>query len=392
MGGTGTVRVRTLVVGGGQAGLSVGYHLRERGLPFLILEAHPRIGDSWRTRWDSLRLFTPARFDGLAGMPFPAPPSSFPTKDEMAAYLEAYAARFEMPVRTGFKVERLSRHGDRYILESGEERFESENVVVAMATYQRPRVPDCAKDLAPAVVQLHSSEYRNLAQLREGGVLVVGAGNSGAEIALEVARGGHQTWMSGRNVGQIPFRIGGLAARLFLARLVLRVVFHRVLTVDTPIGRKVRPTLVSRGGPLIRVKSGDLAALRVERVPRLAGVSGGLPVLEGGNVLPVANVIWCTGFHPGFSWIDLPIFGPDGEPRHHRGVVANEPGLYFVGLHFLYAMSSTMIHGVGRDAEHVARTIAARARAPRAVEEHRPAKVESIGPADFPSHLGGRMD
>src|SRR6266568_961521 len=346
MHGTGTERVQTLVVGGGQAGLSVGYHLRQRGLPFVILEANPRIGDSWRTRWDSLRLFTPARFDGLAGMPFPAPASSFPTKDEMAAYLEA-----------------------------GDQRFEAENVVVAMATYQRRRVPAFAMELDPGVVQLHSSEYRNLAQLGEGGVLVVGAGNSGAELAFEVARGGHPTWMSGRHVGQIPFRIGGLAARLFLARLVLRVVFHRVLTMDTPIGRKVRPKVVSRGGPLIRLKSADLASAGVERVPRVAGVRDGLPVLEGDRVLPIANVIWCTGFHPGFSWIDLPMFGPDGEPAHDRGVVASEPGLYFVGLHFLYAMSSTMIHGVGRDAEHIARTIAVRASAPQTAEERWPAEV-----------------
>ena len=364
MGEASAVRVQTVVIGGGQAGLSVGYHLRTSGLPFLILESHGRIGDSWRERWDTLRLFTPARFDGLDGMPFPAAPDAFPTKDEMAAYLEVYASRFELPVRTGVKVERLSRRGDRFLVEAlGGERFEAENVVVAMATYQRPRLPACAADLDPGVLQLHSSAYRNLAQLRPGGVLVVGAGNSGAELALECARGGHPTWLSGRNVGQLPFRIGGRVSRLFLARLVLRGIFHRLLTLDTPLGRKARPVVISRGGPLIRVKWEDLAALGVERVPRLAGVRDGHPELEGGRVLPVANVIWCTGFHPGFSWIDLPIFDPDGEPRQRRGAVPEAPGLYFVGLHFLYAMSSTMIHGVGRDAEHVARTIEARVRA-----------------------------
>jgi putative flavoprotein involved in K+ transport len=388
MAATGTERVQTLVVGGGQAGLSVGYHLRRLGLRFVILEGHPRIGDCWRTRWDSLRLFTPARFDGLAGMPFPAPPTSFPTKDEMAAYLEAYAARFELPVQTGVRVERLSRRGDRYLVEAGARRLEADHVVVAMATYQRPRLPACANDLAAGIVQLHSSEYRSPAQLREGGVLVVGAGNSGAEIALEVARAGHPTWLSGRNVGQIPFRIGGLAGRLLLARLVLRVLFHRVLTMGTPIGRKVRPKVVSQGGPLIRVKSADLAGVGVERVPRLAGVRDGVPVLEDGRALPVANVIWCTGFHPGFSWIDLPVFGPGGEPRHERGVVAGEPGLYFVGLHFLYAMSSTMIHGVGRDAEHVARTLAARARAGRAAEARRDADGGRRGGAAPPTARG----
>jgi len=359
-------RHHTIVIGGGQAGLSVGYHLARRGVPFVILDANARIGDSWRSRWDSLRLFTPARFDGLAGMPFPAPANAFPTKDEMAAYLEAYAARFRLPVQTGVRVDRLSRRGERFLVAAGDERLEAENVVVAMATYQRRRVPPFSKELEPGVVQLHSSDYRNRSQLREGGVLVVGAGNSGAEIALELARAGHPTWLSGRDVGHIPFRIDGVAARLFLARLVLRLVFHRVLTVDTPIGRKVRPKVLFRGGPLIRVKPRDLAAVGVERVPRIAGVRDGLPVLEDDRILPARNVIWCTGFHPGFSWIDLPVFGPDGEPLQRRGVVAGEPGLYFVGLHFLYAMSSTMIHGVARDAEHVARAVAARARVSRA--------------------------
>jgi putative flavoprotein involved in K+ transport len=292
-------------------------------------------------------------------MPFPAPRHSFPTKDEMAAYLETYATRFELPVRTSVAVDRLSRDGDRYLVTAGDRSFEAEHVVVAMATFQRPRVPPFAGELGPGVVQLHSSDYRNPSQLRAGGVLVVGAGNSGAEIAVETARGGHPTWMSGRDTGHLPFRIEGAAARLLL-RFIFRFVFHRVLTVDTPIGRKARPKAVSQGAPLIRVKPTALAAAGVRRVPRMIGVRNGLPLLEGDRVLEVANVVWCTGFHPGFSWIDLPVFERDGEPRQTGGIVAGEPGLYFVGLHFLYALSSTMIHGVGRDAERVADAIANR--------------------------------
>ena len=251
-------RVQTIVVGGGQAGLSVGYHLARRGIRFVILEGNHRIGDSWRKRWDSLRLFSPARFDGLAGMPFPAPAHAFPTKDEMAEYLETYAARFHLPVRTGVKVDRLSRRGGRYLVTAGDRRLEAEHVVVAMSPYQNGRVPPFARELDPAVTQLHSSEYRNPSQLRAGGVLVVGAGNSGAEIAAEVARDGHPTWISGRDVGHIPFRVEGVAARLVLARSMFRLVFHRVLTVKTPLGRKARAQhLVA---PLIRTKLGDLAA------------------------------------------------------------------------------------------------------------------------------------
>jgi putative flavoprotein involved in K+ transport len=356
-------QVQTVVIGGGQAGLSTGYHLARRGLRFVILEANARIGDSWRNRWDSLRLFTPARFDGIAGMPFPAPAHSFPAKDEMADYLEAYAARFALPVRTGVTVERLSREGDRYLVTAGDSSFEAEHVVVAMASYQRPKVPPFAGELDPGVVQLHSSDYRNPAQLRAGGVLVVGAGNSGSEIALEAARGGHPTWMSGRDTGHVPFRIEGAMGRL-LVPFIFRFLFHRVLTVDTPIGRKVRPKAVSQGGPLIRVKPKDLAAAGVQRVPRMVGVRNGVPLLEDGRALEVANVVWCTGFHPGFSWIDLPVFAGNGEPAQQRGIVASEPGLYFVGLHFLYALSSTMIHGVERDAERVADAIASRTREP----------------------------
>ncbi|MGH7960321.1 MAG: flavin-containing monooxygenase [Candidatus Binatia bacterium] len=359
----------TVIVGGGQAGLSVGYYLQQQGRDFVILDANERIGDSWRKRWDSLRLFTPARYNGLAGMPFPAPAHSFPTKGEMADYLAAYAARFGLPVRTGVKVDRLSRQGGHFVVAAGDQRFEADNVVVAMANYQRPRVPPFARELDAGIVQLHSSEYRNPSQLQDGGALIVGAGNSGSEIAMEVARS-HPTLMSGRDTGHIPFRIEGVAARLLLVHLVLRFLFHRVLTVKTPMGRKVRPKALSQGGPLIRVKPQDMTAAGIERVPRVVGVRDGLPLLEDQRLLEVANVVWCTGFHPGFSWIDLPVLGEE-EPMHQRGVVANEPGLYFVGLHFLYALSSTMIHGVGRDAEHIVKIITAQASAQRRTLDER---------------------
>ena len=371
-------RIQTLVIGGGQAGLSVGYHLARRQIPFLILDANERIGDSWRRRWDSLRLFTPAGFDGLDGMPFPASADAFPTKDEMADYLEAYAARFELPVRNGVVVNRLSKQGDRYVVTAGDRQFEAEHVVIAMANYQEPRVPAFAPDLDRRIVQLHSADYRRPSQLREGAVLLVGAGNSGSEIALELARAGHTTFMSGRDTGHVPFRIGGFLGRLFLTRFVLRFVFHRVLTVNTPIGRKVRAKMLFRGGPLIRVKPEDLAAAHVERVPKTVGTRNGLPLLDDGRVLDVANIVWCTGFNPSSSWIDRPVFEANGEPRHQRGQVADEPGLYFVGRHFLYALSSTMIHGVGRDAEHIVDVIAA-----RTARVHRPAAVPAARPASL---------
>jgi putative flavoprotein involved in K+ transport len=353
-------RVETIIIGGGQAGLSVGYHLARRGQTFMVLEANERVGDSWRNRWDSLRLFTAARYDSLDGMPFPSDPGYFPTKDEMADYLASYAERFGLPVRTGARVTSVTREGDRYLVVAGDTRYEASNVVVAMSTFQRPQLPDFATELDPSIVQLHSSEYRNLAQLRPGPVLLVGAGNSGAEIALETARARHETWISGRDVGRLPFRFGGTTRNLF-TRVLLRLVFHRLMTIDTPLGRKVRPSMLRHAAPLIRATPDVLAEAGVKRVARTTGAKGGRPALDDGSVLEAANVIWCTGYHPGFSWIDLPVFDESGQPRHDRGVVRYEPGLYFVGLNFLYAMSSTMIHGVGRDADHVAGVIASRA-------------------------------
>jgi putative flavoprotein involved in K+ transport len=353
-------RIETVVIGGGQAGLAVGYHLARRNLPFVILEAHRRIGTSWRKRWDSLRLFTPARLDSLPGMPFPAPSHSFPTKDEMADYLEAYAAHFHLPIELGVRVDRVSRDGQHLMVAAGERCFEARNVVVAMGTYQAPRVPAFAAELDPGIVQFHSVEYRNPAQLQDGPVLVVGAGNSGADIALDVA-GGHETWLSGRDPGHTPFRTGGILGRLQFR--VMWLVGHYVVSVATPLGRKVRPKSLAHSGPLIRVKPQDLAAAGVERLPRTVGVQGGRPVLEDGRVLDVENVIWCTGYRPDFSWIDLPIF--DGEehpkePQHERGIVAGQPGLYFVGLTFLTSLTSMLIAGADADARYVVKHLAAR--------------------------------
>ncbi|HET7380907.1 MAG TPA: NAD(P)-binding domain-containing protein [Gaiellales bacterium] len=355
-----TERVETVVIGGGQAGLAVGYELARRGLPFVILDAHERIGDAWRKRWDSLRLFTLARDTGLPGKRFPARSSAFPTKDQMADYLESYAKQFALPVRTGVRVERLSRERDYFVVIAGPRRLEARQVVVAMANYQVPRVPAFGRALAPEIVQLHSSAYHNPAQLREGGVLVVGVGNSGADIALEVAHT-HATWLAGKESGHLPFRIETAVGRHVLLRL-MRFMGHQVLSLRTPIGRRVRPRMLHGVAPLVRVKPIDLIAAGIERVPRMAGVQGGRPLLADGRVLDVTNVIWCTGFEPGFSWIDLPVFGDDGEPLHEKGIASTEPGLYFVGLHFLYAMSSATVIGVGRDAARIAEAIAQRTR------------------------------
>jgi putative flavoprotein involved in K+ transport len=336
----------------------MGYQLSQRGIAYAIVDANDRIGDAWRNRWDSFRLFTPSWFDGLPGKPFPGYHWGFPSKDEMADYLESYARHFDIPVETGVRVESLSRDGDRFVAVAGNRRLEADNVVVAMSSWQKPRIPEFATELDPGIRQFHVAEYANPGQLQEGSVLVVGAGNSGAEIAKELART-HEVWLSGRDTGTIPFRPESVAARV-LMRFVGRVIFHRVLTTSTPMGRRARPKMVSSGEPLIRVKPKDLTEAGVKRVPRVAGVRQGQPQLEDDRLIDAANVVWCTGFHPGFSWIDLPLIRDETQqPKHHRGVVDELPGLYFVGLKFLYAVSSEQIHGIGRDTAHIADTIVA---------------------------------
>ncbi|HEX7005269.1 MAG TPA: NAD(P)-binding domain-containing protein [Trueperaceae bacterium] len=349
--------IGTVVVGAGQAGLALGYQLSRRGVSFVILEANSRIGDSWRRRWDSLRLFTPARYDGLPGLPFPARPDYFPTKDEMADYLEAYAARFALPVETGTRVQKIRRVDDGYLVETAEQTYRARDVVVAMSNYQRPHVPDFAREIDDDILQIHSSAYCNPDQLRPGPVLIVGAGNSGSELARELART-RPTALAGAGTGQLPFRIESRLAHAIFIPLVLKLLFHRVLTVNTPVGRRVRRKVVNRGGPWIRVKESDLARAGVERLPRVTGAKLGLPLLADGSTRRPANIVWCTGFRPDLSWLDLPIEMAGHEPRHVGGSVPGLPGFYFVGLHFQHALSSAMIQGVGRDAARIAQRIA----------------------------------
>jgi putative flavoprotein involved in K+ transport len=356
-------RFETVIVGGGQAGLAAGYHLARRGRRFVILNAGRRVGDAWRRRWDSLRLFTPARYDGLPGLAFPAPAWAYPTKDQVADYLEAYAARFELPVRAGVRVDRLTADGDRYLLAAGDRLLAAEQVVVATGAYQRPRVPGFAAELDPGILQLDPHTYRNPSRLPDGPVLVVGAGNTGAEIAHELART-HPTWLSGPDTGHLPVRTGGRLDRLLTPPVWWFA--SRVLTVQTPVGRTLRPRALTTPAPLERVRPKELAAAGVRRVPRTVGARDGRPLLEDGQVLAAATVLWCTGFRPEFGFIDLPVFDPDGLPRHHRGVVGARPGLYFLGLWFLSGFTSSLLGGVGRDAEHLADQITRPAAARRA--------------------------
>lgn len=344
-------RIDTLVIGGGQAGLAVGYHLNQARVPFQIVDANERTGDAWRQRWDSLRLFTPNRFNSLPGLTIPGEDWGFPTKDEVADYLESYAKHFDFPIVHGVRVDRLTRDGHRFVATAGERDLEADNVIVAMALYQEPKTPDFSDRLDSSIFQVHVDDYESPRQLNEGGVLVVGLGNSGAEIATELAHD-REVWLSGEPSAVQPFRPEKLSGRILMP-FVGPVIMNRLLTTSTPMGRKARSMMMHKAMPLMRVKPKDLVAAGVHRVGRTTGVADGYPQLEDGTVLDVGNVVWCTGFDAGFSWIDLDIFDEHGDVVHDRGIVDDMPGLYFVGLKFQYSVLSDTLLAVGRDAGYV---------------------------------------
>jgi putative flavoprotein involved in K+ transport len=343
-----------IVVGGGQAGLAASHHLLARGVEHVVLDASARAGDAWRTRWDSLRLFTPASTDGLPGMPFPADPRALPGKDAMADFLAAYAASSRAPVRHGVRVDALERSAGGYRLSAGEDRFDARAVVVASGFLTRPVTPPFAAEMDPSIAQVHSAGYRNPGDLPGRSVLLVGAGNSGVEIALELAKAGREVTLAGHTT-YLPqlLQLGG--GRLFFPFA------RRAMTLRTPLGRRMAARMGTHGtAPVIRVREVDLEQAGVRRVGRLAGVRGGRPVLDDGSVLGADAVVWCTGFRPDFSWIRLPVFGPGGMPRHDRGNVAEAPGLWFLGLPFQTGFLSPLVGGVGADAAEIADGVAAR--------------------------------
>jgi putative flavoprotein involved in K+ transport len=350
---TRTERYEAIVIGGGQAGLAAAYELQRRGVDVLVLDAGARIGDSWRARWDSLRLFTPARYCGLPGLAFPAAPSHRPDKDEVGAYLESYAARFDLPVRLETVVRSMRRTGGRYEILAGALRYEATHVVIATGAFRTPRVPALAGLLAPHIEQRHSSAYVNPHLIRRGATLVVGAGGAGAQIALELSTS-RPVWLAGRAVGLLPRTVVGRDLHAWAWPLLSRV------TRDSLVGRRLR-AYTQHGDPLIGLTPRDLAAAGVSRRGRVTDVEHGLPVCDGATI-PADVVIWATGFAPDFRWIELPILGVDGVPRHRDGVVDGEPGLYVLGQRFQRTYTSALLGGVGRDAARIAERIGGPAR------------------------------
>lgn len=341
------------IIGAGAAGLYCAHFASGRTSAYEVFDEHDRVGDSWRERYRSLRLFTPRRWTSLPGLRIEIGRFAYPTATQLADYLERYAAAFAMPVRTGTRVERLSREPDgrfRLDLSTGDETF-AERVVVTAGAHRRPVTPEMAGRLDPRIRQLHSLDYRGPEDLAPGPVLVVGAANSGTDVALEAAASGHDTVLAGRHPGQVPAHIdnpiGNLMSEIFIRRL-------RNTTIDTERGRRWLEEHRGHGVNLVRNHVADLARAGVRQVGRVVGERGGKPVLDDGEALDAATVVWCTGSVPDHAWIDIPAaFAPDGVVQHRRGLVDAVPGLAFVGLPFLYSVASPTLMGMGRDAEYV---------------------------------------
>lgn len=352
--------VRTVVIGAGQAGLSTAYFLTRAGHECVVVHERRRVGDQWRSRYDSLRLNSPAGWNGLPGMRFPARRFCFPTGREMGDYLERYAEVNGIEVMHSAPVRRVDRlPGGDYRVDCAAGALHADNIVVATGGEHHPRVPEVAAQLDPGIRQIHSGEYHNPSQLLPGPVLVVGAAQSGADLALECARAGHETWLSGTVKAEVPIDIEGLEGRV--ATPVLWFVASHVLTERTRPGRALKPKIRAGGSPLVRVKRAHLDRAGVKRVDsRTTGAVEGRPMLADGTVLDVANVLWCTGFRQDFSFIHPSVTGLDGWPRDRGGIVPESPGLYFVGLLYQRGFYSMLIGGAGRDAQHIARHILAR--------------------------------
>ncbi|MBP1135153.1 putative flavoprotein involved in K+ transport [Arthrobacter sp. PvP023] len=345
-----------VVLGAGQAGLAAGYHLSRTGLRFVILEQAPRIGDVWRARWDSLRLFTPAQRVGLPGLAFLAARNTCPSKDEFADYLEAYARKFSLPVRTGVQVLSVGATGTGFAVTTTGGVLHARNVIAAVGANALPRIPAAAAGLDAGILQLHSSQYRRPADIPDGDVLVVGAGISGAEIALELAAT-HRTFISGRPTPHVPDPVLRWADPLYWRFI------HFVLTTDNPLGRRVSANFHRHGAPLFRISVKDLDRAGVVRLPRFRGAAGGKPAFDDGTSRSVRTVIWATGHKPSLDWIEgLPVTDW-GWPITRRGVVQELPGLYFVGMPFQYSLTSGLVGGVGRDAAYVVDGILERTKA-----------------------------
>jgi len=348
--GSGATEQReVVVVGGGQAGLAIGYFLAQQGRDFVILEAAAEPAAAWRERWDSLKLFTPVRYSSLPGLAFPGDPDTYPTRDDVVDYLTSYARHFDLPVERNSPVHSIRRTDGGYLVETGERVYVAGQVVVATGPFQTPFVPQIAELLGSDVVQMHSTAYRIPTDLPVGRILVVGGGNTGFQIAEELANSREVHLSVGSRQKPLPQRILGRDLFWYLeATGLIRK------TRESRIGRRLegRDTLIGSKPKTIERRHG------VKLHPRAVGASGPTVTFEDGTSLDVDGVLWATGFRPEYAWIDAEVFDDKGRVIHKRGVT-EAPGLHFLGLSWQHTRGSALIGWVKDDAEHIAEQISA---------------------------------
>jgi putative flavoprotein involved in K+ transport len=338
-----------VVIGGGQAGLAMAWHLAQRGMRFVVLEAGPQLGHVWRDRWDSLTLFTPAQYSSLPGQPFPAPADTYPTRDAVADYMNTYAKAFDLPVTLNARVTDLRRVQDFFEVRAGDDVYRTRQVVAATGPFQAQFTPPPARTLDPSVTQVHSAAYRNPQALPDGPVLVVGGGNSGLQIAEELAAGRQVDLSIGAQYPMLPQRLLGRDLFWWLHRLGLMRV-----TAQTRLGRRMR----ARGEFIIGTNRRRLRRAGVRFRPRVVDVQGGTVRFADDSTLDVTTVIWATGFRPDYSWLHIPGVADGGRITHRRGVT-EVPGLYFLGLSWQHTRGSALLGFVHDDAAYLADRIAA---------------------------------
>ena len=342
---------RTIIIGAGHCGLAMAHELGKTGEDHLVLDSGPAPGSSWRSRWDSLQLFTPAAHDGLPGRRFPARRGVLPTAGAVADYLESYAEAFGLPVHSSTTATGMDTGAaGGFTVRTTKGAFTADRVVVATGVHQAPKIAAYAARISPDTAQLHSSEYRNPQMLPEGPVAVVGFGTSGAQIACELAAS-HQVTLCGKPTAHVPDALIHFAPALYW------LLVHRILTRSTPAGRKVATEFLAHGAPLIGVGTGEIDAAGVDRAGKVAGVHNGVMVAQDGEEVRASTVIWATGYRPDFSWIHGLEVDEAGYPFHDRGISTRVPGLGFLGLPFQYGLTSGIIGGAGRDARHLARRL-----------------------------------
>jgi putative flavoprotein involved in K+ transport len=339
------MKYNVIIIGGSQAGLSMGFFLRNSNLSYIILDRSSEVGESWKDRYDSLKLFTPSYLSTLPGLSIERSSNLYPTKDQIADYLKRYAQKYSLPLQLNTEVQRVYIKNNEFVVETSKGEMAAHNVVVASGPFQKPQIPGFSSQLSDRISQIHSSEYKNPCQLKEGTALVIGGGNSGAQIAVELAKVMEVYLSVGHKMMYLPQDLGNKSIFWYLDKLGVYKASQNSM-VGRMMQRKPDPIFGFELKGLIKNKT-------IKLKPRAISSEGDAIMFQDGSRLNVDNIIWATGYQPDYNWIEIPnLISDQGYPIHQRGVTSQR-GLFFLGLPWLHNRSSALIQGVGKDSEYL---------------------------------------